>query len=99
MAAKIVVIRDEKTWNTVNDVLGDLDEGGIIIPPEECARLDENMPDWEEHLGGLIDYDFGGEPDILIDVARDGNFASTTIDDILIPIQARQHEDDTDTGE
>ena len=34
MAANVVVIRDEKEWEIISRVLGELQQGGIIIPPE-----------------------------------------------------------------
>jgi hypothetical protein len=90
MAATIVVIRDEKKWEVVEELLGDLEEGGIIVPPEEVERLDENFPGWEDHLEKYMEYDFGGDPNVLVDVARNDNFAAMTLDDFLIEAQRQQ---------
>lgn len=91
MAATIVVIRDEKQWEVVQDLLGQLEQGGIIVPPETVERLDENCPGWEDMIDDkYIDYDFGGEADVLVDIARDQNHAAATLDDYLIEKQSEQ---------
>lgn len=83
MAANVVIIRDEQEWEVINRVLVELNEGGIIVPPEECKRLDENIPGWEDEVETFIDYDFGGDADVFVDIARNGNFASDAITEDL----------------
>lgn len=93
MAAKIVIIRDEKEWEIVGRVLDALGDGGIIIPPEKCEHLDENMPDWEDHLGTELEcYDFDGGSDKRADIAYGGSDAYNAIDDFLIAAQEKQRE-------
>lgn len=87
MAANIVVLRDEREWLIVSRVLSELEQGGIIVSPDTIERLDENFPGWEDEIDQPIEYDFGGEPDIAIDIARNGNHADQALDDYLIPIQ------------
>ena len=94
MAAYVVVVRDENEWEIISRVLGELRQGGIIIPPEKVEHLDENFPGWEDHLDTFIDYDFGGEPDIAIDIARAGNHACSVIDDQLIEAQHSLSDND-----
>lgn len=93
MAATVVVIRDEKQWEIVLDVLGQLEQGGIIVHPDKVEQLDENFPGWEDHLDKYIEYDFGGEAELMVDVARLDNFAGNTLDDILIPAQQAAGEE------
>ena len=92
MAANVVVIRDEQKWEIIRELLADLCQGGIIIPPEQAERLDENFPGWEDHLDTYIEYDFGGEPEVTIDVAYEGSYAQRTIDSQLIDAQQELRE-------
>lgn len=85
MSATVVVIRDEKQWEVIQDLLEQLEQGGILVPPDTVERLDENCPGWEDMLDDkYIDYDFGGEYDVVFDIARNGNYADKALDDILI---------------
>jgi len=68
MAAYIVRV-SEADWPVVRHYLNELQQGGIIVPPEVAVELErqtgEDFPD-----GELIeDYDFYGEADIWVDVA------------------------------
>lgn len=53
-------------WSVIKDFLDTCGEGAIIIPPAVDGELEEQGVHIED--GALIDYDFGGESDIWIDV-------------------------------
>lgn len=64
-------------WEVITTLLSTLREGGIIVPPETVEELKERGVT-QEQLDGLTyleDYGFGGEADVLVDVARDNNYA------------------------
>lgn len=84
MAATVVAIRDKEEWNRVIDLLGRLEQGGIIVSPEACEILDSEHPGWEDGLDKYIDYDFGGEPEVMIDVARPDNFAMESLKNAIV---------------
>ena len=83
MAATVVAIRDKEEWDRVIDFLGRLEQGGIVVSPEVCEILDNEHPGWEDGLDKYIDYDFGGEPQIMIDVAYLDNFAMESLKDVI----------------
>ena len=83
MAATVVAIRDKEEWDRVVDLLGQLEQGGIIVSPEACEILDNEHPDWEISLDKYIDYDFGDEPQVTIDVAFKDNFAMDSLKDAI----------------
>lgn len=83
MAATVVVIRDKEEWDRVTDLLGQLEQGGILVSPEACEILDNEHPAWEDSLDKYIDYDFGGEPQVTIDVAYKDNFAMESLKDAI----------------
>jgi hypothetical protein len=63
----------------VGDVLARLEQGGILVPPvvaEDFLRSQgKPVPD-----GDCIEYEFGGEPDVVIDVMRSiSGFAADAI--------------------
>ncbi len=65
MAAYIIKPTAEQ-WSVLKDFLDACGEGAIIIPPAVVGELGEQGVHIED--GALIDYDFGGESDIWIDV-------------------------------
>ena len=87
----LAVIRDEETWL---ELMAVLKHAKIIVTPEMAEHLDENFPGWEDHTSGIVDdYDYGSDPDFKIDEAYPENWAANFLDERLIDIQHRQHED------
>ena len=71
MAAYVVLIEDEEEWETIQLLLSRIEGGAILVPPQTCKalrKIHDNLV-VDEFDGELINYDFGGEPDILLDVA------------------------------
>jgi hypothetical protein len=68
MAAYVIVATQEQ-WS----FLVGIDEGAIVVSPDAAKQLREkhgcDLPDW-------IEYDFGGDPDLWIDLV--GDFAEPT---------------------
>jgi hypothetical protein len=73
MAANVVTIRDEQEWKIIGDFLSELEEGGIVVPPHVAKALDQKLgTDWEHRIDcKYMEYDYGGDPDILIDLLHD----------------------------
>ncbi len=69
--AAFVIIPTEAQWAVLEEILNQVGEGAIIVPPEVVASLKQQGLDLSPL--DLIDYDFGGEADIFIDVMRDEN--------------------------
>lgn len=82
MAANVVVLTDAE-WTVVSDVLARLGEGGILVPPDGAKKFKEkhgkDVPD-----GELIEYDFGGDSDVWVDVMHepDGLAADAIVADM-----------------
>ena len=79
MAATVIVIRDKEEYSRIVDLLGQLEEGGIIVSPSGCESLDVSNTGWEQVLsdeGNYIDYDYGGQCEVMIDVARGSDYAT-----------------------
>lgn len=80
MAAYVVLVRDEKKWEVISKLLCEVGEGGILVPPDTARKLDEDFPDWENKIDRLMDYDYGGgDYDVVIDIALNGNFADIAV--------------------
>lgn len=85
-------------WATIDPSDGDDEENQIVVlwPSEKTPLLvhrDENMPDWEDHLGTELEcYDFDGGSDKRADIAYGGSDAYNAIDDFLIAAQEKQRE-------
>ncbi|MFL6284502.1 MAG: hypothetical protein ACJ74Q_15260 [Pyrinomonadaceae bacterium] len=76
MAANIIYPTAEQ-WALLGDILDELGEGGIIVPPDTAAHmLSRGVPgERVTETTYLNDYDFGGDADIFLDVARPDNYA------------------------
>jgi len=64
MSAYVVTPTPEE-WAVLAPLLRKLGEGGVLVPPAMKARAAEQgleFPRW------LEDYDFGGDPDVWLDV-------------------------------
>ena len=64
--AAYIVRPSEKEWKVVGKILAECGEGAIIIPPAMQQWLKEQGV--KADAGSLVDYDFGGEADISVDV-------------------------------
>jgi len=69
MAAKIVS-PDEEIWPVIHDFLTACAEGAIVLAPAARRQLQECVGRDPCELG-IIEYDFGGEPDLMLDVVHD----------------------------
>jgi len=64
--AAYIIRPNKKEWAGLKKILDEGGEGAIIITPA--------MQEWLEAqgvkaaTGSLVDYDFGGEPDLMLDV-------------------------------
>lgn len=91
MAATVVVIRDLAEWEVILNFLGKLEEGGIVVPPAEASQYDASYgAGWETNLDKYVDYDFGGQAEVLVDVARGDNFAGSTLKDLIEEARAAE---------
>jgi hypothetical protein len=70
MAAYLVCVT-ESEWDVLKGVLSRCEEGAILVPPgvQEALRQKLNLDELPD--GDLIDYDFGGEADVYLDVLTD----------------------------
>lgn len=66
MAAR-VVIPEVSDWDIISSFLDDCCEGAVVIPPAVAITLREQGAELPE-AGSLIEYDFGGEADVWLDV-------------------------------
>ena len=64
--AAYVVRPSEKEWAVVEKFLSRCEEGAIVVTPAMQKWLDSQKV--KAKAGELIEYDFGGEADILLDV-------------------------------
>jgi len=68
--AAVVVVPTKEEWEVVNAVLARCAEGGIIVSPNAAKEIEKKfkikIPD-----GEVIDYDFGGSADVLLDIVFD----------------------------
>lgn len=64
--AAYIVRPSEQEWKVVSKILSECGEGAIIIPPSMQQWLKEQGI--TARAGSLVDYDFGGEADISVDV-------------------------------
>ena len=91
MAAYIVKMTPEEA-KVMADVMGRINQGAILITPEQDTKLKAAGIDIED--GTLVDYDFGGEADILLDRL---NFCS--VDAILDHLAIADHDFDEEKPE
>ena len=76
--AAILKVPNEEEWAVLVKYLDN--EGCIIFPPRDAEALAkalnmEIMDVPREIEGKLIEYDFGGQPDVYLDIAYQGTFA------------------------
>lgn len=96
--AAYVVIPTPAEWEVLNRIFGARDEGGIIITPEAFEKL-KGKGFGNEQINGLHfleGYDYGGEGDYWIDVARPGNYAYTELKKVL---SGKDDDDDDAAGD
>jgi hypothetical protein len=68
MPATLILVEDEQDWETIRLVLSCLEQGGIIMGPDAIDSFKQRYGlDPTECEEKYIDYDFGGEPDIVVD--------------------------------
>lgn len=69
--AAYVVCPNEQQWEVLQWFLGQAREGCILVAPEARQQIKEKHGfDPDEIEGQPIAYDFGGEPDVWLDVVR-----------------------------
>lgn len=59
-------------WEILREYLCDDDGGAPVLVPEDNLKVfsEKNATILREHNGKFIEYDFGGEPDIILDIIR-----------------------------
>lgn len=68
MAATVVLIEDEVNWDIIREVLYYLEQGGIVMGPKAIEKFKERYQlDPTDLDDKYLEYDFGGEPDIVVD--------------------------------
>jgi hypothetical protein len=75
--AAYVVYPTREQWQVLGEIIDALGEGGIIVPPDTAEQMRARGVT-QEQLDGttyLDDYDYGGDADLFVDVARPDNFA------------------------
>ena len=84
MAANVIYPTPEQ-WAVLSEIFEALGEGGVIVPPETAARLIEGGAAKEdlEGLTFLDPYDYGGDPDLWLDIARPDSFAHRELKEAL----------------
>lgn len=93
MAAQIVT-PSTADWPTILRFLDASGEGALVIPPDIQTELAERGRDPTDLVD--LDYDFGGDPDIWIDVLRsldpheEGSYAAEEIIAALQPPPPRK---------
>ncbi len=86
MAANVIYPTPEQ-WALLGDILDGLGEGGIVVPPE-TAELMKARGVTQEQLDAtthLSDYDYGGDADVFVDVARPDSYAYGELISALSP--------------
>ena len=79
MAAYVYTPTPEQ-WEILREVLFNLEDGGIIVPPKTAEIYKKKFgEDWQEKLDTPIDYDYGGEADCAVDFAHEGSHADDTL--------------------
>lgn len=69
MAAKIKIIPPDE-WAIIQEILSD--PGLILIPEENLAKFSpEDRATLTDMAEEMVDYNFGGESDIWLDIVRD----------------------------
>lgn len=70
--AAYIIIPNEAEWPIIRNFLERLEGGAIVIPADVALELSDKfgvMPQDIFNLNGtFVDYDFGGEADIFVDV-------------------------------
>ena len=86
MAAHVIYPTPEQ-WAQLAEIFDALEEGGIIVPPDTAEHMRARGVT-QEQLDGttyLADYDYGGDADLFIDIARPGNYAYEELTSALAP--------------
>jgi hypothetical protein len=92
--AAILVMPSEDEWPIIKAFLGKCHEGAIVVAPDIAKDLVEQVADKtgvEISDGDYFEYEFGGSPDICIDVV-------ITLDHLAAEYLIGEGEDD-DNGE
>lgn len=89
MAANVIYPTPEQ-WELLGEILSSLGEGGIIVPPETAEQMKSRgvTQDQLDDTTYLADYDYGGEADVFVDVARPDNYAYDELMAALAPESA-----------
>lgn len=69
MPAHVVVITDPAKWAILRAFLAELEEGAIVIGPDAAAAFEIQAGQPIEEA--MIEYDYGGECDIMLDWDND----------------------------
>lgn len=84
MAANVIYPTPEQ-WAALSEIFETLGEGGVIVPPETVTLLLEGGATKEEleDLTFLDPYDYGGDPDVWLDIAKPNSFAHAALREAL----------------
>lgn len=63
----------QKDWEILRGYLYADDGGAVVLLPEDALKNfpESSVQKFREHDGDFLDYGFGGEPDIMVDVVKD----------------------------
>jgi len=98
MAAVIVCIEDPEQWKIIQKFLSDCEEGAIVFSPEMVRVFREThgvSP--EDCEDGYVEYDFGGQADVWLDVPTCLNDMS--VDAVCKAMELPDSESDEPTWE
>ena len=69
-----VVCPTEEQWQVLLEILGEINEGGILVSPKSRELIREKRGfDPADIEDQPIDYDFGGDADIYLDIVYPTN--------------------------
>ena len=70
--AKLKIV-PEKDWKILREYLYADDGGAVVLVPENSLEKfpKSSAQKLQDHDGDFLDYTFGGEPDIVLDIVTD----------------------------
>ena len=77
----IIIKPTEEEWEVISRFLRSCESAAIVIPPEQDSRLRRDGVEIEAWAS--IAYDFGGDPDLSIDILEDNTCALGAIKEHL----------------
>jgi hypothetical protein len=91
MAATVILIEDPQRWEAIREFLSECGEGALVFGPAAVRGLVERFgrETIDKLNGETIDYDYGGQSDIMLDWSDDVALSHYSTDAVVEHLRPR----------